>query len=106
MKVYLDDWREAPHEYILVRTVNDLKELVKKHGKEIEILDLDNYMEEYYPFGGNGIDFIRWLEEAVYLGEVELNPNVKIVSHSSDRYAAREIEEIGKSIKAYLRSRR
>lgn len=106
MKVYLDDWREAPPGYILVRTVNELKELVKKHGKEIEILDLDNYMEEYYPFGGNGIDFIKWLEEAVYLGEVELNPNVKIVSHSSDRYAARKIEEIGESIKAYLRSKR
>ena len=106
MKVYLDDWREAPPEYIVVRTVNELKDLVEKHGKEIEVLDLDNYMEKYYPFGGNGIDFIRWLEEAVYLGEVELNPNVKITSHSSDRYAARKIEEIGKSIKAYLRSKK
>jgi hypothetical protein len=46
------------------------------------------------------------LEEVVILGEVELNPNVKITSHSSDSFAVREIEEIGKSIKVILRSRR
>ncbi len=107
MKVYLDDWRDPPSEdYIVVRTVNDLKDLVRKHGKEIEVLDLDNYMEEFAPFGGNGIDFIKWLEEAVFTGEVELNPDVKIVSHSSDPYMKRLIEEIGRGIKAYLRSKR
>ena len=106
MKIYLDDWRTPPPGYISVKTVAKLKELVRKHGKEIEVLDLDNYLEEYSAFGGNGIDFIKWLEEAVYTGEVELNPNVKIVSHSSDPVMAEKIEEIGKNIKAFLRSRR
>ncbi len=106
MKVYLDDWRKPPEGYILVKTVNELKELVKRHGREIEVLDLDNYLEEYARFGGNGIDFMKWLEEAVLTGEIELNSDVKIVSHSSDPVAVREIEEIGKSIKAYLRSKR
>ena len=106
MKIYLDDWREPPAGYRLVKTVNELKEIVKRYGREIEVLDLDNYLEEYSAFGGNGIDFIRWLEEAVYTGEVELNPDVKIVSHSSDPYMREEIEEVGRRIKAYLRSRR
>jgi hypothetical protein len=107
LKVYLDDWRDPPSsDYILVRRVDKLKEIVKKYGREIDVLDLDNYLEEYSKFGGNGIDFIRWLEEAVYTGEVELKPNVKIVSHSSDPYMRRLIEEIGENIKAYLRSRR
>ncbi len=105
MKVYLDDWREPPEGYVLVRTVDELKKLVKERGREIEVLDLDNYLEEYAEFGGNGIDFVRWLEEAVLTGEVELNPDVKIVSHSSDPFVAREIEDIGRAIKAYLRSR-
>ncbi|MEO2068893.1 MAG: cyclic-phosphate processing receiver domain-containing protein [Desulfurobacteriaceae bacterium] len=106
MKIYLDDTRTPPPGYTLVRSVNELKEIVKRYGKDIEVLDLDNYMGEFYHLGGNGIDFVKWLEEAVILGEVELNPNVKITSHSSDSFAAREIEEIGKSIKAILRSRR
>jgi hypothetical protein len=106
MKIYLDDWRTPPPGYVLVKTVNELKKLVKEHGKEIEVLDLDNYLEEYSVYGGNGIDFIRWLEEAVYTGEVELNPNVKIVSHSSDPVMAEKIEEIGRNIKAFLRSKR
>jgi len=104
LKIYLDDWREPPAGYRLVKTVNELKEIVKRFGREIELLDLDNYLEEYSAFGGNGIDFIRWLEEAVYTGEVELNPDVKIVSHSSDPYMREEIEEVGRRIKAYLRS--
>jgi len=106
LKVYLDDWREPPPGYTGVKTVNQLKDLVKRYGKEIEVLDLDNYLEEYSYFGGNGIDFIKWLEEAVYTGEVELNPDVKIVSHSSDPIMRYEIEEVGRRIKAYLRSRR
>ena len=106
MKIYLDDWRDAPPDYILVRRVDHLKEIVKKFGPRIEVLDLDNYMEEYAPFGGNGIDFIKWLEEAVYTGEVKLNPNIRIVSHSSDPIMKERIEEIGKSIKAYLRRKR
>jgi len=105
LKIYLDDWREAPPGYVWVKTVNELKELVRKFGPEIEVLDLDNYLEEYSRFGGNGIDFVKWLEEAVYTGEVELNPDVKIVSHSSDPFKRYEIEEIGRRIKAYLRSK-
>ena len=106
MKVYLDDWREPPPGYVLVRSVNELKRLVRERGREIELLDLDNYLNEYSRFGGNGIDFVNWLEEAVYTGEVELNPNVKIVSHSSDPFMRYKIEEVGRRIKAYLRSRR
>ena len=106
MKVYLDDWREPPPGYVLVRSVDELKRLVKERGREIELLDLDNYLNEYSRFGGNGIDFVNWLEEAVYTGEVELNPNVKIVSHSSDPFMRYQIEEVGRRIKAYLRSRR
>ena len=106
MKIYLDDRRKPPPGYVLVKTVNELKKLVKEHGKEIEVLDLDNYLGEYSAFGGNGIDFIRWLEEAVYTGEVELNLSVKIISHSSDPVMAEKIEEIGENIKAFLRSKR
>jgi hypothetical protein len=106
VKLFLDDWREPPPDYILVRSVNELKKLVKRFGPQIEVLDLDNHLGPYQSLGGTGLDFIKWLEEAVYLGEVELNPDVKIVSHSSDPLARELIEEVGASIKAYLRSRR
>ncbi|SMP13959.1 hypothetical protein SAMN06265339_1211 [Desulfurobacterium pacificum] len=106
MKIYLDDWRQPPPGYLWVKTVNDLKKIVKERGREIEVLDLDNYLEEYSVFGGNGIDFINWLEEVVYTGEVELNPDVKIISHSSDPIMRAKIEEIGENIKAFLRSRK
>jgi len=106
MKIYLDDLREPPPGYLLVKRVDKLKEIVREKGQEIEVLDLDNYLGEYFRFGGNGIDFILWLEEAVYTGEVKLNPNVKIISHSSDPVMRDSIEEVGRRIKAYLRSGR
>ncbi len=106
MRIYLDDLREPPPGHLLVKRVDRLKEIVKEKGRDIKVLDLDNYLGDYSKFGGNGIDFISWLEEAVYTGEVELNPDVKIVSHSSDPTMRDAIEEVGERIKAYLRSKR
>lgn len=65
MKIWLDDIREAPEDYILCHSVNEAKRLIKENEKltTIEIIDCDHDLGDYYPDGGDGIKLIDWLAE-------------------------------------------
>ncbi|SNR62862.1 cyclic-phosphate processing receiver domain-containing protein [Desulfurobacterium atlanticum] len=104
MKLYLDDNRLPPPGYKLVRTVDDLKKFVKKYQDRIEAIDIDYDMGIYDKFGGNGEDFINWLEEMVLTGKIRLKKNIELKCHSSSIEGRRRIEETIKIIKAFLRS--
>ncbi|WP_457567522.1 cyclic-phosphate processing receiver domain-containing protein [Desulfurobacterium sp.] len=106
MKLYLDDIRLPPQGFKLVRTVNNLKNFVRKYGEQIEVLDLDFDMGKNSVDGGNGIDFLKWLEEEVFTGKISLNKNLKIKCHSSSAEKRTEMEEIARGITAFLRSKR
>ncbi|WP_027719967.1 MULTISPECIES: cyclic-phosphate processing receiver domain-containing protein [unclassified Desulfurobacterium] len=106
MKLYLDDIRFPPKGFKLIRTVNQLKSFVKKYGEKIEVLDLDYDMGMNSVDGGNGIDFLKWLEEEVFTGKLHLNRNLKIECHSSNMEKRRKMEEIAAGIMAFLRSQR
>ena len=104
MKLFLDDSRFPPPGYKLVRTVDDLKKFVKKFQEEIESIDIDYDMGIYSEFGGNGEDFIKWLEEMVLTGKIKLRKNIELKCHSSNMEARRKIEETIETIKAFLRN--
>ncbi len=104
MKLYLDDNRFSPPGYKLVRTVDDLKRFVGKFQEKIETIDIDYDMGNYSKFGGNGEDFIKWLEEMVLTKEIKLKKNIELKCHSSNVEAKRRIEETIEIIKAFLRN--
>ncbi|OMH41189.1 cyclic-phosphate processing receiver domain-containing protein [Desulfurobacterium indicum] len=106
MKLFLDDIHFPPKGFKLIRTVNQLKDFVKKYEDKIEILDLDYDMGMNSVDGGNGIDFLKWLEEAVFTGKLKLNKNLRIVCHSSNTEKRMEMEEIAAGIIAFLRSQK
>ncbi|WP_456397238.1 cyclic-phosphate processing receiver domain-containing protein [Desulfurobacterium sp.] len=106
MKLYLDDMRFPPKGFKLIRTVNQMKNFVKRYKDKIEIMDLDYDMGMNSFDGGNGIDFLKWLEEAAFTGKLKLNKNLRIVCHSSNMEKRMEMEKIAAGITAFLRSQK
>ena len=63
-KVWVDDCRVAPNEYIWFKTVNDTIAFILEHDDEIELLDVDHdASDEYAKYGGDYIRLLDWLEE-------------------------------------------
>ena len=73
MNVYLDDIREPPANFILVRTVEECKDILKNN--KVNILSLDHDMGDDQP---TGYDLIKWMiENNIYPGVItvhSLNP--------------------------------
>jgi len=52
MKIWLDDLRVAPEGYETAKSVNEAINLIEEceqAGEEIEVLDLDHDLGDYYP---------------------------------------------------------
>jgi len=68
MKLWVDDVRPAPEEYIWCRSVSDSKSTIRLFeevlGETIELIDLDHDAGDYARFGGGDyIKLLDWLEE-------------------------------------------
>ena len=85
MKLYLDDIREAPEGWHLVRTVKNAIELLK--SKNVNEISLDHDLgDNRY---GTGYDVILWIEKAVV--EEGCDPP-KISIHSANASARVKME--------------
>ncbi len=66
IKIWVDDLRESPKGYTLAKSVNEAKRLIEyceKEGIDVEVLDLDHDLGDYYPDGGDAIKLLDWLAE-------------------------------------------
>lgn len=66
MKIWLDDIRPVPEGYVHAHSVNEAIALIvqsEKEGEEIELIDCDHDLGDYYPDGGDGIKLLDWLFE-------------------------------------------
>lgn len=66
MKIYLDDIRKAPNNYILVKSVNQAKHLIlnaEQNNESIEIIDIDHDLGDFANDGGDAIKLLDWLIE-------------------------------------------
>ncbi len=64
MKLWLDDIRPVPAGYDGAKSVNEAISMImeaEENGEEIEILDLDHDLGDYYPDGGDAINLLDWL---------------------------------------------
>ena len=69
LKIWLDDVREAPTDYIRTHSVNETKQLVLKslnQGIKTIYFDLDHDLGEYAGDGGDAIKLVDWLLENYY----------------------------------------
>lgn len=66
MKIWVDDIRPVPFGYAGAKSVNEaiaLIESVENRGDDIELLDLDHDLGDYYSDGGDAIRLLDWLAE-------------------------------------------
>ena len=76
MKIWLDDIRPAPKEYEWARSVNEAIALVKnaeEKGDEVEIMDLDHDLGDYYSDGGDAIRILNYLAERKAFYPIEIH---------------------------------
>lgn len=76
MKIWLDDLRPAPQGYMPAHSVNEAKHLIEqceRDGVEIEILDLDHDLGDYFPEGGDAIKLLDWLAERERFYPIEIH---------------------------------
>ena len=74
MKIWVDDMRIAPKSFVWCKTVNDFKTLVKdaiKRGEKIELVSLDHDAGDFFKYGGDYIECVKWLEELKYFEGLE-----------------------------------
>lgn len=72
MKIWVDDVRPAPEEYLWCKNVNEAIETIKfteylnqlrPDRKVLELIDLDHDAGDYANDGGDYIKLLDWLEE-------------------------------------------
>lgn len=76
MKIYLDDIRKAPDNYILVKSVNQAKQLIinaEQNNDSIEIIDIDHDLGDFAYDGGDAIKLLDWLVERNTLYPIQIH---------------------------------
>ena len=72
MRLWIDDVRPAPEDYLWVKTVNDAKTAIEfaenvlfavRPDRTIELIDTDHDAGDYAYDGGDYIKLLDWLEE-------------------------------------------
>ena len=76
LNIWLDDIREAPTNFIHVRSVNKAKSLILKLENDdikIDCLDLDHDLGDYASDGGDAIKLVLWLAETERFYPIKLH---------------------------------
>ncbi len=92
MKIWLDDLRPVPEGYEGVKSVNEaiaLIEEAERDGIEIEVLDLDHDLGDYYSEGGDGIKLLDWLAERETYYPIEIHTSNPVGRANMERLIAR-----------------
>ena len=65
MKIWLDDLRPAPANFVWCRSVNEAKKVIEENEKTqpIELIDCDHDLGDFFADGGDGIKLLDWLLE-------------------------------------------
>lgn len=62
MKLWIDDIREAPRDYVWIKGTNIALRFIRMHAADIELIDLDHDAGDYVKEGGDYIGILRELE--------------------------------------------
>lgn len=73
MKIWLDDLRPAPEEYVWCHSVNEAIRYIKSTDCEIELIDCDHDLGDYAKDGGDGIKLLDWMAEQGLFYKINLH---------------------------------
>ncbi len=92
MKLWVDDLRPVPAGYEGARSVNEAIELIEEaeaRNEEIELLDLDHDLGDYYTDGGDAIKLLDWLAERETFYPVRIHTANPVGRDNMERMLAR-----------------
>jgi len=92
MKIWVDDLRPVPQGYEGAKSVNEAIALIEEaesRGIEIEVLDLDHDLGDYYSDGGDVIKLLDWLAERETFYPVEIHTANPVGRANMERMLAR-----------------
>ena len=99
MKIYLDDFRDAPSDdWIVFRSVPPLIAALKK--RNVDVVSLDHDLGNY---NGTGYDVLVWIENETATNPEYNPPEIRI--HTSNPAARGRMESAVESIRKIERSR-
>ena len=73
MKIWLDDTRPAPKNYVHCHSVNEAIKTIIDNCFNIELLNLDHDLGDFYNDGGDGIKLLDWCIENNFFPNVILH---------------------------------
>ncbi len=92
MKIWVDDLRPVPQGYMWAKSVNQAISLVEKaeaENEEVEVLDLDHDLGDYYSDGGDAIKLLDWLAERGTFYPVKIHTANPVGRENMERMIAR-----------------
>lgn len=96
MKIFLDDVRPTPKDFIRTKTVQTTIRLLFWNNGKVEVLSLDNDLGVGFEEGRH---VARWVEEQAFLGN--LLPIPKLVCHSDNTVAKDDMEKAFKNAQKF-----
>ena len=92
MRIWLDDLRPVPSGYEGAKSVNEAIALIvetENNGLEIELLDLDHDLGDYYVDGGDAIKLLDWLAERETFYPIKIHTSNPVGRANMERMLAR-----------------
>ena len=92
MKIWLDDIRPAPSGYESAKSVNEAISLIVEAEEnliEVEMLDLDHDLGDYYFDGGDAIKLLDWLADRETFYPVRIHTANPVGRANMERMIAR-----------------
>ncbi len=86
MRIYLDDTRPTPDDYIRTYTVEETIELILQNDGQVQCVSLDNDLGEGFL---EGREVLKWIEEQAYNNTIRPIPQILI--HSANPVAQDEM---------------
>ena len=98
MKIYLDDVREAPEGWILIRSGESLMAILRAQEGKIDALSLDHDLGEGKK---SGYEVLKWMEAQVFL--YGYRPPKEILIHSDNPVGRKNMKAAIESIYKYAK---
>jgi hypothetical protein len=93
MKLWIDDIREAPRDYVWINGTNIALLFIRKHVADIELIDLDHDAGDYVKEGGDYIEILKELERLTRVHKIDFS-HINFRLHSANPVGVQNMRAI------------
>jgi hypothetical protein len=83
MKLWIDDIRKAPYDYVWLRSTNEALRYIHQHHTDIEEISIDHDAGEFQYWGGDFIEVLKEMERLTRRYGTDFS-HIKFFLHSAN----------------------